>query len=98
MQVTLSKLANNYKEFNINEYVYVKLTDYGKEILKERRKTLNEVLISKGIEPFTNDLVKTDKDGYTQFQLWELMSIFGNFISVSSKIPFETIIRFNKRG
>lgn len=97
MQVTLSKLVNNYKEFNINEYVYVKLTDYGKEILRERRERFNEVLISKGIEPFTTDFIKVDEDGFTQFQLWELMNIFGNFMNVSSKLPFETTIRFNKK-
>lgn len=96
MQVTLSKLASKYKEFNINQHVYVKLTDKGIDILKNRRKEFNKSLISKGIEPITGKLTKTDEDGYSKFQLWELIEIFGPYMTLCSELPFKTTIRFNK--
>ena len=47
---------------NLNDTVRVKLTDYGVMI---HRKTVR-------LEP------QVDDDGYTRYQLWDFMRIFGN--------------------
>jgi len=61
---------------NINNYVKVKLTNYGLNILKSKHKEFEQL--------------KTDKEGYTEFQLWELMNIFGAYMYLSSvNLPFE---------
>lgn len=91
-----TSLLNNCTDFNINEYVYVKLTDYGKTILKEKRKRFNEMLTSKGLKPLESNVVEIDDQGYSKFQLWELMNTFGNFIDVHHQLPFETNIKFDK--
>lgn len=93
MQVILSKLVNNYTEFNINQNVCVKLTDFGKEILQRRREVFNDFLISRGEKPLYTDVIETDKDGYTKLQLWEVMNIFGSYINIDEQMPFETTIR-----
>jgi hypothetical protein len=60
---------------NINEWVKVKLTDYGWEVLWERGH---------------NIYVKTDAEGYSKFQLWDLMNIFGHTLYLGNpKAPFE---------
>lgn len=65
-------------KFNINEKVKVKLTTKGHGILRD-----------KGDNP--NDL-QIDENGFVEFQLWELMSLFGSNCWNGCNIPFETII------
>lgn len=65
-------------KFNINESVKVKLTDLGVQILKDKNRY------------FSVDSL--DENGYCKFQLWELMSIFGDKMWGGSVIPFETDI------
>ena len=36
--------------------------------------------------------VKRDEEGYTSFQLWDLMNIFGPYLTLGTDIPFETDI------
>ncbi len=68
--------------FNVNEYVKVRLTDRGREILRQRRTAL-------GLDA----LEIREDDGWSQWQLWELMSIFGPHIYLGTyPLPFETDI------
>lgn len=63
--------------FNINHIVRVKLTDYGKELIAKD---------PDGPYPYT-----VDEDGWSEFQLWVLMDIFGRHCFCGSvKLPFET--------
>ena len=63
------------KELNLNSEVIIKLTDYGKEILK-----------SQGIL----NTVGIDENGYSSFQMWELMHYFGSHMFIGdTEVPFE---------
>lgn len=63
------------KELSLNSEVIVKLTDYGKEILK-----------SQGIL----NTIRIDENGYADFQMWELMHYFGSHMFIGdTKLPFE---------
>jgi hypothetical protein len=54
-------------QFNINNSVKVRLTDYGRDILQQRQ------------DP-RHSFERVDPQGYTKFQLRELMNIFGSHI------------------
>ena len=75
---------------NINYNIKAKLNDYGVEILKARHRQLIE--FSQGVynQPFT--LPSTDENGYSIFQLWTFMQIFGPYLHLGSKMPFEAEI------
>ena len=77
------------KEFNINSFVNVKLTDFGIDILNQYNESLAQ------IHPKARKLeIQVDENGYTSFQLAELMQIFGQYLFESSTapIPFEPTI------
>ena len=78
--------------YNINSSVWVKLTPLGHDIYKNFWK---EALKGSTIENAT-PVLKTDDRGWTEFQMWDLMCIFGHFLYNGSKNPFETNIKFNK--
>lgn len=82
-------------EFNINDYVKVKLTDLGKEILRNQHKILYKKLPKECYAEYQEP--KEDENGYSKWQLWGLMSHFGNILYNGCKLPFETdIIICNK--
>ena len=58
---------------NLNESVKVKLTDFGISLYKLR---------------YNNDPEK-DEQGYTSFQLWTLMNIYGPYIGMAKDSPFD---------
>jgi len=73
--------------FNINEYVKVKLTARGLKIHKSeytRFMPSDWVYVKPSV----------DENGYSKFQMWNLMSIFGEHISMTLEPPFETEIIF----
>lgn len=70
-------------KFNINQKVKVKLTDFGKNILDTYFAEIN-------ISPIHYSCrYKADKLGYITFQMWDLMSIFGEHICMGAPICFE---------
>jgi hypothetical protein len=77
-------------EFNINEYVYVKLTDAGMDELKRQYNDLKLKF------PTLDELKEpnTDINGFSKWQMHDLMNRFGNMIGPFLPIPFETTIRF----
>ncbi len=58
--------------FNINEEVRVKLTDYGQQIHRSYYVSIATSFPVKDKE--------VDSDGYSRYQLWELMKIFGKYM------------------
>ena len=72
---------------NLNDFVWVKLTEYGEEIYKKYH-----------VGGFKVDPPKLEKDrrGWVTFQMWELMKIFGRNCGNGAPNQFEdSIIRFN---
>lgn len=67
-------------EYNLNKTVYVKLNNIGRDIYKNYIQSLNSNLST---EP------EIDENGYTKFQLWDLIHIFGEYIDLGLPTPFD---------
>lgn len=67
-------------KFNINNTVKVKLKPSGWEI---HRKYWLPFCIDGYIPP------KQDNNGYVEFQLWDLMAVFGSHLYMGCDSPFE---------
>lgn len=74
--------------FNVNDKVRVKLTKYGSHILKVR---YNEIT-KKYPYLIESTLPVVDDEGYSTFQLWDLMATFGEYLHNGGRLPFETNI------
>lgn len=75
--------------FNVNNYVRIKLTDYGKEILRKRFDEMHEKF-PKAFKKFRTP--KEDADGWSKWQMWDLMNTFGDYVSLGMEVPFDTVI------
>jgi len=73
---------------NLNDPVWVKLTPVGIDAYRKWN-------ADNGVQSPT--FPAADFDGYTKFQLWELMQIFGSACFNGCKVPFETEIRLTPR-
>ena len=74
------------KNLNINSYVWVKLTDVGKK--KVELDQMNS--FGKSFKP----IKRKTKNGYTRFQLWEVMKLFGSEMYLANNnLPFDTNIK-----
>jgi len=80
-------------KYNINQYVKVKLTDYGMDILKKDHDELQMWMPEDARRPFEEPKLK---DGWYKTQLWILMNSFGSHLSMGGKLPFETEIHLEE--
>lgn len=64
---------------NLNDPIKVKLTDYGKEIYYHQYEWLNPIA---GKESYKPMLPKEDENGYTEFQLWRFMELYGEHMGM----------------
>lgn len=83
-----------YQDFNINDYVKVKLTEKGKYIYYHQFDNINQNIQEIGGIPLNPIELKYDNEGYVEFQMWRLMEIFGEHLHNGCDIPFETTIKF----
>lgn len=67
------------KEFriNLNDRIKVKLTDFGKQLFYHRYDGINARCMGTAIEP---SYPVVDEDGYTIFQLWDFIQLYGQYI------------------
>lgn len=70
---------------NMNDNVRVKLTDRGRQILRQN-------WAKYGVQYE----IREDEDGYYQTQLWCLFQDFGKSIRIGGNLPFSTEIEFVK--
>ena len=80
--VTADELKNtkdNMQKINLNEIIKVKLTPYGAEIYYKQFDELNK---KRGREICKPHMPRIDKDGYTEFQLWHFMELYGEHIGM----------------
>lgn len=80
--VTADELKNtkdNIQKINLNETIKVKLTPYGAEIYYKQFDELNKQY---GREICKPQMPRIDKDGYTEFQLWHFMELYGEHIGM----------------
>lgn len=83
-----------YQNFNINDYVKVKLTEKGQYIYYHQFDDMNEVIQQIDGSLISPPELKYDDDGYVELQMWHLMEIFGRYLYNGCDIPFETTIKF----
>lgn len=83
-------------EFNINDYVSVRLTRHGRQCLERSYALLNADKAAKArhLPDFT--LPKEDAEGWSKWQMHDLMAQLGPHICAN--IPFETTIRLHPEG
>lgn len=74
--------------FNVNHYVRVKLTERGRAILRRQHEAIFAGLARD--YPYTEP--EADAEGWTEFQLWDLMSRLGPDCRMGFGVPFETEI------
>lgn len=72
-------------EFNVNNYVRVRLTETGREKLRQWHKDLMGTMDGYR-EP------KEDADGWSRWQMWSLMQQLGWALGNGITAPFETTI------
>lgn len=70
---------------NINDPVWIKITPRGEQILHEHYQSLN----------MPTPEFKKNWDGFTKFQLWEVMNYFGAHMHNGADVPFETEINLS---
>ena len=83
----------NLVPFNLNDYVRVRLTERGLQIMNDEDARLC-ALYPKMRKP---EPLKVDAEGYARFQLWALMQQFGPHIGLAIRSPFETEILIEAR-
>ena len=73
------KTKDNIQKINLNETIKVKLTPYGAEIYYKQFDELNKQYGRQICKPH---MPRIDKDGYTEFQLWHFMELYGEHIGM----------------
>lgn len=76
---------------NLNEIVKVKLTDLGKEIFYHQHDEFNKRMGKEVIKP---KYPREDEDGYSRFQLWYFIELYGNHFGMGYPnviLPLEII-------
>lgn len=77
-----------FVEHNINEYIKVKLKPKGIDIYKQYFKQYEAFGLS--IEPIP---LNTDESGWTLFQMWNFMEIFGPHMQIGMTEICETTVQ-----
>ena len=65
---------------NLNEPIKVKLTDFGKEIYYHQYDRTNQIAGRKICKP---KFPKEDENGYTEFQLWCFIELYGEHMGMT---------------
>lgn len=76
--------------FNVNNTVRVKLREPGHRALRKNHERLMQALPEAARWEYVPP--KTNGDGWSEWQLWNLMQEFGPHISMGFDPPFETEI------
>ena len=88
---SLAACSAGFAEFNINNYVQVRLTDHGRKCLRENYDALAANFGGK--LPFAFRLPAEDKEGWSRWQAWDLFSQLGKNAGIGCHLVFETTIR-----
>ena len=78
--------------FNVNHTVRVKLTPIGRSELQRQHDELRKSFPKLG--GFT---YRVDDEGYTEFQMWDLMERLGHLCGMGRPVPFETDIQLARK-
>ena len=73
------------KSINLNDIIKVKLTPKGVDIFYHQHDEINKWYKAMKALPLEPHMPKIDAEGYTEFQLWHFMNIYGKHIEMGSK-------------
>jgi hypothetical protein len=79
-------------KININDTVKVRLTKLGRTIAAQERECIRSILARNGCVNLMLPERKPDAEGWTEWQLWDLMQVFGPRLYHGGDPPFETEI------
>jgi len=83
IQIGLERLPSALPEpirINLNEPIKVKLTDCGKEIYYHQYDRTNQIA---GREICKPKFPEEDENGYTEFQLWCFIELYGEYMGMT---------------
>ena len=86
------------KTFNINEFIKVKLTQKDKLIYSEHQIEIQKRFNRDKIKIDVPLDVKVDSEGFSKFQLWEFMKIFGSHMYCGAEPIIEECILYLPEG
>lgn len=75
-------------KFNMNETVKVRLKQSGHDILRQQHDEIDRQIRSRGGRGLGPLRINIDDDGYTAFQMWDLMQRFGEHMTIGFEPPF----------
>jgi hypothetical protein len=73
---------------NLNDHIKVKLNDKGKDIYYHQYDELLRTFPRCGIKP---EMPKVDENGYTIFQIWHFMELYGEYMGMSKPSVLKTL-------
>lgn len=76
-----------FRPFNLNDHIKVKLNKHGHKIHRTRYDDLMLKFVTK---PFDYVPPKEDENGWSQWQAWEFMQLFGQHMGNGFNNPCET--------
>jgi len=77
-------------EFNINDYVWFKLTPHGAQVWQDYRNQWRDLGVN-----YDRELPLPDAEGYHHLQMWDWMRIFGEHLGNGFENCFETTVRLD---
>lgn len=77
------------KSLNINDTIKVKLNEVGLAIYADRAKETNKKFEENNIKYRCPIFPKRDDKGFVEFQLWDLMNLYGKHLELALTPPFE---------
>ena len=83
-----------YKTFNINEIVKVKLTQKGKLVYLEHQIEIQKRFNRDRIKIDVPLNVEVDSEGFSSFQLWRFMEIFGSHMYCGAEPVIEECVLY----
>lgn len=80
------------KSLNLNSIIKVKLTDYGKDVFYHQYDQLNKFIVEHNGTPIEPRYPDVDEDGYSIFQLWDFMHVYGPGLRLgSTNVPIKPL-------
>ncbi|MGE3840069.1 MAG: hypothetical protein AB7I50_00635 [Vicinamibacterales bacterium] len=84
---------NEAQTLNLNDHVWIRLTEKGRAMLRERDEQWSKLFASVHGRLTTATAQETENQGWSRWQLWVLIETFGPAIGIGCDPPFETTIQ-----
>ncbi len=81
-----------FKKFNINNTIKVKLKDEGYQIMADEHNRFIPVIKNWQYRDLNYYKEAADSDGYTTFQAWCFIELFGQYTGIGFNTPYHPTI------